>query len=962
MNAQSPILCLNMIVKNEAAVIRRCLDSVRPIIGRWVIVDTGSTDGTQDIIREHLSDLPGELYERPWRDFAYNRSEALTLARGKGDYTLIIDADDTLEILPGATLPALNADSYTIEIEDTVTVYRRTQLVRSALPWRYEGVLHEFITCEEAGPFELLTGIRMRRHHDGARRKDPETYRRDAAVLEAALRTETNPFLLARYRFYLAQSYRDCREWDKALEHYLARAALGFWQEEIFVSLYCAAQLKEQLGHPEQEVIDAYLGAAQALPTRAEALHGASRFCRQTKRYEEGYRLARRGLEIPMPPDALFVEPWIYEIGLLDEFSVNAYWSGHYRDCLEANLKLLASGKLSAEQMPRIIENARFASGRLPGEPNLGSFGTAGAPAPHALAPPRPLHSRLAEPPPRVLVAILAKQKEEFLPLYLDCIESLDYPKSSIVLYIRTNNNTDGTERLLREWVGRVGALYAGVEFDAQDVETRVEQFGVHEWNATRFQVLGHIRGISLGRALAHECDFYFVADVDNFIRPCTLRELVALDLPIVAPFLRSIGPDSFYSNYHAEIDGNGYYHECDQYAWIFHRWVRGVLEVPVVHCTYLVRADVLRDLTYGDGTPRHEYVVFSESARKAGIPQYFDNRQVYGYIVFAKGHELHVADDIERARDLLGEDPKRGNGESSKDEALATRAAVARIEAGLSALHRDPARLTALRDELEAERRKHRMTREAVAVEVERVDAGTADPDRLIDGFRAVFAQYLAIKAALARPVEDAGDIGALKRGTIAALDAGNLLEATGCLTEIRLRRQREASERGPERPEALQREAVSCALLARIALARRDVAAAVGWYEDGLRVLADAAGQRRFSFAFEAAGVLRDFGERTGRNDALEAVIAFYRHALDDAPPAQRPNDWGATQNNLGNTLQALGIRESGTARLEEAIAAYDAAIDIFIPAGADRYAAICRTNRDRSLEILEERQGKS
>ena len=36
-------LCLNMIVKNEAHVIRRCLDSVRPFVSHWVIVDTGST-------------------------------------------------------------------------------------------------------------------------------------------------------------------------------------------------------------------------------------------------------------------------------------------------------------------------------------------------------------------------------------------------------------------------------------------------------------------------------------------------------------------------------------------------------------------------------------------------------------------------------------------------------------------------------------------------------------------------------------------------------------------------------------------------------------------------------------------------------------------------------------------------------------------------------------------------------
>ena len=48
--ARPTTLCLCMIVKNEAPVIRRCLDSVRSLIDYWVIVDTGSTDGTQDIV------------------------------------------------------------------------------------------------------------------------------------------------------------------------------------------------------------------------------------------------------------------------------------------------------------------------------------------------------------------------------------------------------------------------------------------------------------------------------------------------------------------------------------------------------------------------------------------------------------------------------------------------------------------------------------------------------------------------------------------------------------------------------------------------------------------------------------------------------------------------------------------------------------------------------------------------
>jgi hypothetical protein len=364
MNAAGQTICLNMIVKNEAAVIRRCLDSVLPVIDRWVIVDTGSSDGTQGIIREHLRNTPGELHERPWRDFAANRTEALALARGQANYTLIIDADDELAAEAGA-IPELTADSYTLEIADSGIVYRRPQIVKNSLPFRYEGVLHEYVTCAGAGDSAHLEAIRMLRNHDGARRRDPETYRRDAALLETALRTETSPFLIARYRFYLAQSYHDCGEDERSLENDLIRAGLGFWDEEIFMSLYRAAQTMERLGRPAAAVIAAYLRAADSNPRRAEALHGAAKFCRLQGRFEEGFRAAGRGLDILLPPGALFVEPWIYESGLLDEFAVNAYWSGHYKESLVACLKILETGKPLGDDIRRIAANARFALGKM---------------------------------------------------------------------------------------------------------------------------------------------------------------------------------------------------------------------------------------------------------------------------------------------------------------------------------------------------------------------------------------------------------------------------------------------------------------------------------------------------------------------------------------------------------------------------------------------------------------------
>ncbi len=364
-----------MIVKNEAPVIERCLRSVLPIIDDWLICDTGSTDGTQEIIRTFFvkHGKPGELHQRPWKDFAHNRSEALRLARVKADYTLIIDADDTLELSSDFKLPRLTLDSYSFDILHQQLRYPRTQLVRNTLPWIYEGVLHEFLARRDAkgdrifpenrshGP---LPGVLIHMTEEGARRRQSQAdrYSRDAAVLEAALTTETDPFLVARYTFYLAQSYRDAGEREKALALYLRRAQLGFWQQEVYVSLWAAGRLKVELNYPAEEIIEAFVSAAHADPERAEALHDAARYCRDRQRFQQGHDFASRAIDLRSPDGALFAEPWIYDYGALDEFVVNAYWAGRYEDAVKGCRLLLApSSKLPESEKQRIEANLRFA-------------------------------------------------------------------------------------------------------------------------------------------------------------------------------------------------------------------------------------------------------------------------------------------------------------------------------------------------------------------------------------------------------------------------------------------------------------------------------------------------------------------------------------------------------------------------------------------------------------------------
>jgi hypothetical protein len=412
--------------------------------------------------------------------------------------------------------------------------------------------------------------------------------------------------------------------------------------DEEYLALVAAAEAAEALGQPVDDVLALYARATELVPTRAEALHGASRLCARHQRHAEGFALAARGLDLAPPAGAAHVDESVYRYGLLDAYSANAFGLRRFEDALRACVQILRVAGLPDETRARVTVNARAAETML--GTGRARFSAVSAPGAHAPGAPRVLASRLPDPAPRVLLAILAKQQEPVLDLYLRCIEALDYPKSSIVVHVRTNNNTDRTREILAAWADRVRSDYAAVELDDADVPERVQDFGLHEWNPERFRVLARIRDASLAKALAHGCAYYFTADVDNFVIPSTLRELVALGLPIVAPMLRTVDPTSRYSNLHADVDDNGYFAECQQYDWILSQAVTGIFELPVVHCTYLIRADVVPSLGYADATGRHEYVVFSERARRAGIPQYFDNRQTYGYLLFEPEREIDGA------------------------------------------------------------------------------------------------------------------------------------------------------------------------------------------------------------------------------------------------------------------------------------------------------------------------------
>lgn len=355
-----PRICLNMIVKNEAPVIARCLASVRPWIDSWLIVDTGSTDGTQQRIAECMAGLPGAVHERPWQDFAHNRNEALTLARAQcqpDDYILFIDADETLGVPDGFRWPALGTDGYRLRCELSGWQYQRNALVRAGVPWRWEGVIHEYLTCDTPAVWDDLQGPAIVVSRDGARARDPNTYLRDIEVLERAVADAPDN---TRYRFYLAQSCRDAGRPAEALRHYRARAAMGGWDEEQWFATYqCAAMLALD-GAPAETVTAAYLAAYQARPTRAEPLCDLARWHRQRGEYALGHLYAQQAAAMPLPADALFVDTSVYRWRALDELTVCAYYIGAQEQGRAALIRLLADGAFPESERARIEANRPY--------------------------------------------------------------------------------------------------------------------------------------------------------------------------------------------------------------------------------------------------------------------------------------------------------------------------------------------------------------------------------------------------------------------------------------------------------------------------------------------------------------------------------------------------------------------------------------------------------------------------
>ena len=297
-------ICLNMIVKDEAPIIERCLGSLKHYIDYWVIVDTGSTDGTQKVIKEYLKDIPGELHERPWVNFGPNRQQALDLARNKSDYILFMDADERLQFPPNFVKPDYRANFYFstfIDPEDNVE-FPKILMIDNNPGWNWKGVIHEYLTTPDNVVYDTINDITcLRATSTSNRSQDPQKYYKDAKLLEEDLiKDPDNP----RSVFYLAQSYCNAGEYDLALKNYERRMNMRGVDHEGVWSAYIVGRLHEILQHCPEQIINSYSLAYQRYPNRAEPLFRLSDYFIRNQNFVLAYLTAKQAVNIPEPTGA----------------------------------------------------------------------------------------------------------------------------------------------------------------------------------------------------------------------------------------------------------------------------------------------------------------------------------------------------------------------------------------------------------------------------------------------------------------------------------------------------------------------------------------------------------------------------------------------------------------------------------------------------------------------------------
>jgi glycosyltransferase involved in cell wall biosynthesis len=341
-----------MIVKDEGAIIERCLRSFVGHIDAYVICDTGSSDDTVAKVHQVLdaAGVPGTVVTVPFLNFEQARNDALQAAKDSHlefDHVLFCDADMELCVDDPLWRDTVSAPVLGVmQRTETGFQYPNVRLVRRTQPARYVGVTHEYIDTDGVAPLPF-DGIHFVDHTNGASRA--VKYDRDIALLLVALADGPEN---TRSVFYLANSYFDSGRNAEALHWYRRRLMMAGYEDERFISMYRIGVCYRRMGD-DALLLHQMLMTFDRYPHRAEPLHVAALRAQQLGHHRMAYEIAKMGADLAAPTHALFVESDVYNWRLDDIMAVSLYWLGRWDEAARLNDDVLPEAPASEQERIR---------------------------------------------------------------------------------------------------------------------------------------------------------------------------------------------------------------------------------------------------------------------------------------------------------------------------------------------------------------------------------------------------------------------------------------------------------------------------------------------------------------------------------------------------------------------------------------------------------------------------------
>lgn len=309
MAKSSITISLCMIVKNEEQTISRCLDSVKGIVDEIIIVDTGSTDATKEIVKRYKS----KIYDFKWiDDFSAARNFAFSKATKK--YILWLDADDEiadedkkkflqLKRTLDVNIDAVSMNYYlSFDVEGNPTFQlRRYRLVKRNKNFKWHGFVHEYLE---------VYGNLMDSDIGVTHKKEKAYSDRNLKLYEKHIADGKE--LSPRDVYYYANECKDHQLYDVAIKWYskFLDEGLGWFEDNIQACLK-RAECYLELGNWKESVHSCLHSFIYDTPRGEICCHLGYLFL-QKNEYQKAIYWYRSAIEGPRPDNSYFIREACY--------------------------------------------------------------------------------------------------------------------------------------------------------------------------------------------------------------------------------------------------------------------------------------------------------------------------------------------------------------------------------------------------------------------------------------------------------------------------------------------------------------------------------------------------------------------------------------------------------------------------------------------------------------------------